>query len=57
MGPTMAMYEDCDGDDYRTRIRDHYEAEFPMIPSEPCCARTRVEQAAVVQGLARLRAV
>ncbi len=50
LGPKLAVYEDCDGDDYRTRIRDHYTSESPMIPAEPCCARKLIERAAAYRA-------
>ena len=45
LGVKLAFYEDCDFDDYRRRIRDHYQSDFPMVLVEPCCARKLVEQA------------
>jgi hypothetical protein len=45
LGAKLAVYEDCDGDDYRRRIRDHYLSSFPMVATEPWCARKLVEQA------------
>ena len=30
LGAKLAVYEDCDGDDYRRRIRDHYLSSFPI---------------------------
>ena len=45
LGAKQAVYEDCDLEDYRRRIRDHYTLEFPMVSVEPCCARKLVEQA------------
>jgi hypothetical protein len=41
----LALYEDCDVDDYRQRIRDHYLSNLPMVGTAPCCARKVVEQA------------
>ena len=46
LGAKLAVYEDCDAEDYRRRIRDHYTSRFPMVPTQPCCARKLVEQAA-----------
>lgn len=45
LGVKLALYEDCDVDDYRRRICDHYLSNFPMVGTEPCCARKVVEQA------------
>ena len=45
LGAKLAVYEDCDIEDYRRRIRDHYQSSFPMVSAEPCCARKLVEQA------------
>jgi len=45
LGAKLAVYEDCDREDYRRRIRDHYQSRFPMVSVEPCCARKLVEQA------------
>ena len=45
LGAKLAVYEDCDLEDYRRRIRDHYQASFPMLSVESCCARKLVEQA------------
>ena len=45
LGAKLAVYEDCDREDYRPRIRDHYQSRFPMVSVEPCCARKLVEQA------------
>ena len=45
LGAKLAVYEDCDLDDYRRRIWHHYQSSFPMISVEPCCARKLVEQA------------
>jgi hypothetical protein len=45
LGAKLAVYEDCELEDYHRRIREHYQASFPMIPVEPCCARKLVEQA------------
>ena len=45
LGAKLAVYEDCDRQDYRSRIRDHYQSRFPMVSVEPCCARKLVEQA------------
>jgi hypothetical protein len=45
LGAKLAAYEDCDADDYRHRIVDHYWTEFPMIAIEPECARKLIEQA------------
>ena len=45
LGAKLAVYEDCDIEDYRRRIRDHYQSSFPMVSVEPCCARKLVEQA------------
>ena len=44
-GAKLAVYEDGDIEDYRRRIRDHYQSSFPMVSAEPCCARKLVEQA------------
>lgn len=52
LGAKLALYELCDAEDYRHRIRDHYLSSFPMIPAEPWCARKLVEQAVqYAQGL------
>jgi hypothetical protein len=52
LGVKLAIYEDCDVDDYRRRICDHYLSNFPMAGTEPCCARKVVEQALqYAQGL------
>ena len=45
LGVKLALYEDCDVDDYRQRIRDHYLSNLPMVGTAPCCARKVVEQA------------
>jgi hypothetical protein len=45
LGAKLAVYEDCALDDYRRRIRNHYQSSFPMVSVEPCCARKLVEQA------------
>lgn len=45
LGAKLAFYENCDIEDYRRRIRDHYQSSFPMVSVEPCCARKLVEQA------------
>ncbi len=45
LGAKLAVYEDCDAADYRHRIRDHYQSRFPLVPTEPGCARKLVEQA------------
>ena len=45
LGAKLAVYEAGDTEDYRRRIRDHYVARFPMVNSEPACARKLVEQA------------
>jgi len=45
LGAKLAVHEDCDLEDYRRRIREHYRSSFPMVPVEPCCARKLVEQA------------
>jgi hypothetical protein len=45
LGAKLAFYEDCDAIDYRLRIRDHYQAEFPMVATAPACARKLIEQA------------
>jgi len=45
LGAKLSVYEDCEIEDYRRRIRGHYQAGFPMAPVEPCCARKLVEQA------------
>ena len=45
LGAKLAIHEDCDLEDYRRRIRDHYISEFPMVSVTPCCARKLVEQA------------
>ena len=45
LGAKLAVYEDCDLEDYRRRIRNHYQSNFPMVSVEPCCARKLVEQA------------
>jgi hypothetical protein len=45
LGAKLAVYEDCDPEDYRRRIREHYQSSFPMVSAEPCCARKLVEQA------------
>ena len=52
LGAKLAHYEDCAGDDYRRRIRNHYLSRFPMVATEPRCARKLVEQAVqYAQGL------
>ncbi len=43
LGAKLAVYEDSDAQDYQRRIRDHYADLFPMVPTEPCCARKLVE--------------
>ena len=45
LGAKLAVYEDCEVGDYRWRIRDHYQSSFPVVPTEPACARKLVEQA------------
>jgi hypothetical protein len=45
LGAKLAVYQSGDTEDYRRRIRDHYVARFPMVNTEPACARKRVEQA------------
>ena len=45
LGAKLAVYEDCDASDYRRRIRAHYQSDFPMVSTEPCCARKLVEDA------------
>jgi hypothetical protein len=45
LGVKLALYEDCDVDDYRRGICDHYLSNFPMVGTEPCCARKVVERA------------
>jgi hypothetical protein len=45
LGVKLAVYEDCDLEDYRRRILNHYQSIFPMVPVEPCCARKLLEQA------------
>src|SRR5260221_2859732 len=45
LGAKLAVYEDCDLEDYHRRIRKHYQSSFPMVPVEPCCARKLVAQA------------
>jgi len=44
-GAKLAVYENGHIEDYRRRIRDHYQSSFPMVSAEPCCARKLVEQA------------
>jgi hypothetical protein len=52
LGVKLAVYELGDAQDYRQRIRDHYRSSFPMIATEPWCARKLVEQAVqYAQGL------
>ena len=52
LGAKLVHYEDCDADDYRRRIRNHYLSRFPMVATEPRCARKLVEQAVqYAQGL------
>ena len=52
LGVKLALYKDCDVDDYRLGICDHYLSNFPMVGTEPCCARKVVEQALqYAQGL------
>ena len=52
LGAKFVVYEDCASDDYRRRIRDHYLSRFPMVATEPWCARKLVEQAVqYAQGL------
>jgi len=45
LGAKFAVYEECGVHDYRQRIRDHYLSNFPMVATEPRCARKLVEQA------------
>lgn len=45
LGAKLALCEDCDLEDYRRRIRSHYQSSFPMVSVEPCCARRLVELA------------
>ena len=45
LGAKLAVYENGAAQDYRERIRDHYQAGFPMAAAEPCCGRKLVEQA------------
>jgi hypothetical protein len=45
LGVKLAVYEAGDMDDYQRRIRGHYVRRFPMVATEPCCARKLVEQA------------
>jgi len=45
LGAKLAVYEDCQRQDYHHRIRDHYQSRFPMVAVQPCCARKLVEQA------------
>jgi hypothetical protein len=45
LGAKLAVYENCEVQDYRRRIRDHYRSSFPMVAAEPGCARKLVEQA------------
>jgi len=45
LGAKLAIYEKCDAQDYRHRIREHYLSNFAMVVVEPCCARKLVEQA------------
>jgi hypothetical protein len=45
LGVKLAVWEDCDMEDYRRRIREHYQSRFPMVSVEPCCARKLVERA------------
>ena len=42
LGAKLAVYEDCDGDDYRRRIRDHYLSSFPMVATELWCAHQQL---------------
>jgi hypothetical protein len=44
LGVKLAIYEDCDWQDYLRRIRGHYESAFPMCAAEPGCARKLIEQ-------------
>jgi hypothetical protein len=45
LGVKMAIYEQCDTQDYAQRIRDHYWSKFPMVPVDPRVARQLLEQA------------
>src|SRR6202030_934257 len=52
LGAKLAHYEDCDAADYRRGITHHYRSRFPMVATEPRCARKLVEQAVqYAQGL------
>jgi len=50
LGAKLAVYEDCEVGDYRRRIRDHYRLSFPIIPTDPACARKLVQQAVHYAG-------
>ena len=50
LGVKLAVFEAGEPADYQQRIRNHYVAEFPMVPTEPCCARKLLEQAADYSG-------
>jgi hypothetical protein len=45
LGVKLAVFEAGAPTDYQQRIRSHYVSEFPMVPTEPSCARRLLEQA------------
>jgi hypothetical protein len=52
LGVKMAIYESTIAQDYRQRIRDHYLSDGLVVPVDPPCARSVVEQAVrYAQGL------
>lgn len=50
LGVKLAFFEAGELADYRQRIRNHYVEEFPMVPTEPCCALKLLEQAVEYAG-------
>ena len=45
LGAKLAVYEDCDAQDYRERICGHYLSHFPLVGIQLWCARKLIEGA------------
>ena len=50
LGVKLAVLEAGEPVDYQRRIRNHDLNKFPMVPTEPCCARKLLEQAVEYAG-------